>query len=74
MTIRFPIELAAAADFAESAVDASAQVRADRQARVADATFELKRNGEEIRVVFGPGFVSTGEAKARRLIPGQTYH
>ena len=73
MSIRFPIELAAAAEYAERAVDVvTALAPASREVRFADATYDLGLQGEPIRLVVGPGFVPAGTP--RKLIPGQTYH
>ncbi|MCB1499974.1 MAG: hypothetical protein KDK07_09330 [Bauldia sp.] len=70
MSIRFPHELAAAAEFAERAVETAPAPA--QTARFADVAYPLGLQGEPIRVSFGPGFKSA-EA-ARKLIPGQTYH
>jgi len=71
MSIRFPHELAAAAEYAERAVE-TAPALETCQVRFADAPYPLGLQGEPIRVSFGPGFRSA-EAP-RKLIPGQTYH
>jgi hypothetical protein len=73
MSIRFPHELAAAAEYAESAVDQVANpAPVVREIRFADATYDLGLAGEPIRVIVGPGFIPAGAP--RKLIPGQTYH
>ena len=73
MSIRFPIELAAAAEYAERAVDVvTTAAPAAREVRFADATYDLGLEGEPIRLVVGPGFIPAGAP--RKLIPGQTYH
>jgi hypothetical protein len=73
MSIRFPHELAAAAEYAERAVDGSAAiVPAEREVRFADAPYEFSFVGEPIRVIVGLGFIPAGAP--RKLIPGQTYH
>ena len=73
MSIRFPIELAAAAEYAESAVDVvTARAPAVPEVRFADAAYDLGLEGEPIRLVVGPGFIPAGAP--RKLIPGQTYH
>ena len=73
MSIRFPIELAAAAEYAERAVDVvPTTAPAAREVRFADATYDLGLEGEPIRLVVGPGFIPAGAP--RKLIPGQTYH
>ena len=71
MSIRFPHELAAAAEYAERTVDAAA-VPAVRNVTMADAAYDLGLAGEPIRMVVGPGFIPAGAP--RKLIPGQTYH
>ncbi|HET7716085.1 MAG TPA: hypothetical protein VFK86_10705 [Bauldia sp.] len=70
MSIRFPVELAAAAEYAESAVDV-VPAPAVPAIRFADATFDLGLAGEPIRIALGPGF---NAGPTRKLIPGQTYH
>lgn len=73
MSIRFPHELAAAAEYAERAVDQVApEAPIARETRFADATFDLGLAGEPIRLVVGPGFIPAGAP--RKFIPGQTYH
>lgn len=73
MSIRFPLELAAAAEYAESAVESFQPAEgAVREVRFADATYDPGLEGEPIRVVVGPGFIPAGAP--RKLIPGQTYH
>lgn len=73
MSIRFPIELAAAAEYAESAVEKHrAAAPAGHEARVTGAAYDLGLSGEPIRVITGPGFIPAGAP--RKLIPGQTYH
>lgn len=73
MSIRFPHELAAAAEYGESAVDqAAAPAPVVREVRFADAAYDLGLAGEPIRVIVGPGFIPAGAP--RKLIPGQTYH
>jgi len=73
MSIRFPIELAAAAEYAERAVDVvTAPAPAVPEVRFADAAYDLGLEGEPIRLVVGPGFIPAGAP--RKLIPGQTYH
>ena len=73
MSIRFPIELAAAAEYAERAVDVvTAAAPAAPEVRFADATCDLGIEGEPIRLVVGPGYIQAGAP--RKLIPGQTYH
>ena len=73
MSIRFPQELAAAAEYAERAVEQVApEGPAVREVRFADATYDLGLAGEPIRLVLGPGFIPAGAP--RKLIPGQTYH
>lgn len=71
MSIRFPHELAAAAEYAERALE-TVTVAPVRGAVSADATFDLGLSGEFIRVSVGPGFISADAP--RKLIPGQTYH
>jgi hypothetical protein len=73
MSIRFPHELAAAAEFAESAVEqVTPSVPAAREVYYASASYDLGLAGEPIRLVVGPGFMPAGAP--RKLIPGQTYH
>jgi len=73
MSIRFPHELAAAAEYAERAVDQVATpAPVVREVRFADATYGLGLAGEPIRLIVGPGFIPAGAP--RKLIPGQTYH
>jgi hypothetical protein len=73
MTIRLPIDPAAAAVFAECAVELVPTPPARRQVRFADAPFTLIGAGkDDIRVTTGPGFIPAGTA--RKFIPGQTYH
>jgi hypothetical protein len=73
MSIRFPHELAAAAEYAERAVDQVATpAPVVREVRFADATYDLGLAGEPIRLIVGPGFVLA--PAPRKLIPGQTYH
>lgn len=73
MSIRFPHELAAAAEFAESAVDQVATAApVVREVHFADASYDLGLAGEPIRLIVGPGFIPAGAP--RKLIPGQTYH
>jgi hypothetical protein len=70
MSIRFPHELAAAAEYAERAVDTTAP--AVRNVTMADTAYDLGFAGEPIRMSVGPGFIPAGAP--RKLIPGQTYH
>ncbi len=73
MSIRFPHELAAAAEFAERAVEQVApEAPVVREVRFADAPYQLELSGEPILLVVGPGFIPAGAP--RKLIPGQTYH
>lgn len=73
MSIRFPLELAAAAEYAERAVESFRPVvTAAKEVRFADAVYDLGLEGEPIRVIVGPGFIPAGAL--RKLIPGQTYH
>ncbi len=73
MTIRFPLDPAAAAAFAESAVELAPAAPAAPSAAFADATFAFPSGGQDIRLVVGPGFDLIAP-KARKGIPGQTYH
>lgn len=72
MSIRFPHELAAAAEFAERAVETVSTAPAQHVAPMANATYDLGLAGEPIRLALGPGFIPAGAP--RKLIPGQTYH
>ena len=73
MSIRFPIELAAAAEYAERAVDTIlTPAPTAREVRFADATHDLGRAGEPIRIAFGRGFVTA--VPSRQPVPGQTCH
>lgn len=72
MSIRFPHELAAAAEYAERAVDTGSKAPAHTAMPMAGATYDLGLAGEPIRLSLGPGFIPAGTP--RKLIPGQTYH
>ncbi len=72
MSIRFPHELAAAAEYAERAVETVSTAPAQHIVPMADATYDLGLAGEPIRLALGPGFIPAGAP--RKLIPGQTYH
>lgn len=71
MSIRFPHELAAAAEFAERALETVSPAPACGPVN-ASATYDLRLNGEPIRFSVGPGFISA--EGPRKPIPGQTYH
>ena len=72
MSIRFPHELVAAAEFAERAVETVSTAPVARNVPMADAIFDLGLAGEPIALSVGPGFIPAGAP--RKLIPGQTYH
>jgi len=73
MSIRFPNQLAAAAEYAERAVEqAATPAPVVSEVRFADASYDLGLAGEPIRLIVGPGFIPAGAP--RKLIPGQTYH
>ena len=69
MSIRFPIELAASAEYAADTSLIPAPPA--REVRFADAIYDLGLAGEPIRIAFGLSFVT---AVPRKRIPGQTYH
>jgi hypothetical protein len=73
MSIRFPVELAAAAEYAERAVElVEPAAPVAREVRFGDTPYEFAFAGEPIRLIVGPGFIPAGAP--RKLIPGQTYH